>query len=135
MSTSLGIVLADRFELRRQVGMGAMGVVYEAWDAQACTPVAVKVLRLNQGAQRFIREGAILAELDHPAIVHYVAHGTSAQGETFLVMEWLDGQTLEDRLRSSRLTIPDTLALARRVVDGLAVAHRRGVVHRDLKPS
>jgi len=134
---SLGIVLDDRFDLRRRVGMGAMGFVYEAWDRQAGRPVAVKILRTRShaGARRFMQEGAILAELDHPAIVRYVAHGTGSEGEPYLVMEWLEGETLEERLQSGPLGIAEVLTMAARVLDGLAVAHQRGVVHRDLKPS
>jgi serine/threonine protein kinase len=137
MAASLGIVLDERFDVGRQIGMGAMGVVYEAFDRQSRHQVAVKVLRAKRGggARRFEREGAILAELDHPAIVQYVTHGTSPEGQTYLVMEWLEGQTLEERLQSGPLTVAEALTLARRVIDGLAVAHRRGIVHRDLKPS
>src|SRR5689334_1229061 len=119
---TMGIVLDDRFDIRRQVGMGAMGVVYEALDRQTGKPVAVKVLRgdARRSARRFVREATILAELDHPAIVRYVTHGTSPRGETYLVMEWLEGQTLESRLGSGPVSVEDTLALARRVIDGLA---------------
>src|SRR5262245_63952591 len=130
-------VLDARFELEQKVGSGAMGVVYKARDRETNRPVAVKIMSVagHEEALRFMREGAILAELDHPAVVRYVTHGCSPRGETFLVMEWLDGETLEDRLQSGPLGIEETLVLARRVADGLAVAHQRGIVHRDLKPS
>src|SRR5256885_2145852 len=137
MASNLGVILDGRFDLRRQVGLGAMGIVYEALDVETGQRCAVKILRVGSqsGAQRFMREGTILAELDHPAIVRYVTHGTSPHGETYLVMEWLEGETLEDRLEAGALSIAESVQLARRVVEGLAIAHRRGVVHRDLKPS
>jgi eukaryotic-like serine/threonine-protein kinase len=137
MSSSTAAVLDARFDLEQQVGMGAMGVVYKARDRETNEPVAVKIMCVGGHAEalRFIREGATLAELHHAAIVRYVTHGTSSQGETYLAMEWLEGETLENRLHAGPLSIEETLVLARRVTDGLAVAHRRGIVHRDLKPS
>src|SRR2546423_336072 len=94
MASNLGVILDGRFDLRRQVGLGAMGIVYEALDVETGQRCAVKILRVGSqsGAQRFMREGTILAELDHPAIVRYVTHGTSPHGETYLVMEWLAGE-------------------------------------------
>jgi tetratricopeptide (TPR) repeat protein len=126
----------DRFELLRQVGEGSYGVVYEAQDKLAGGVVAVKVLhRADELAEeRFEREVQVLAELQHPAIVRYVAHGTSAKGQRYLVMEWLTGHTLERRLRG-RQPVNEVLALARRVVSGLAFADLRGVTHRDIKPA
>src|SRR4051794_29431903 len=116
MASNLGITLDGRFDLRRQVGLGAMGIVYEALEVETARRVAVKILRVGSasGGQRFMREGTILAELDHPAIVQYVTHGTSPHGETYLVMEWLEGQTLEDRLEKGPLTIAESVQLARR---------------------
>jgi eukaryotic-like serine/threonine-protein kinase len=126
----------DRFELVRQVGEGSYGVVYEARDLHAGGLVAIKLLHRGDGLaeDRFEREVQVLAELQHPAIVRYVAHGTSEQGQRYLAMEWLTGHTLERQLRG-RQRVDEVLALARRVVSGLAFADLRGVAHRDIKPA
>ncbi|MGJ8498453.1 protein kinase domain-containing protein, partial [Glaesserella parasuis] len=85
-------------------------------------------------AERFAREALLLSELTHPAIVQYVAHGV-AEGRHYLVMEWLEGTTLEERLGREPLSLTETLELGKRVAAALAQAHRAGVVHRDLKPA
>ena len=132
-----GDVVADRYVIERQAGAGAMGVVYLAQDRSSGEPVALKVLRLQGEADagRFLREAELLAELDHPGIVRHLAHGRTAAGVLYLVLEWLDGETLSDRLDRQALTVADSVALCLRVAEALRVAHQRGIVHRDLKPS
>ncbi|MFT3921494.1 MAG: protein kinase [Myxococcales bacterium] len=76
----------------------------------------------------------LLAELQHPSIVRYIAHGSAVTGQPYLVMEWLEGQTLAARLRKGWLRLDDLVTLAMRIVDGLASAAQRGVIHRDVKP-
>ncbi|NUQ79616.1 MAG: protein kinase, partial [Polyangiaceae bacterium] len=123
------------FEIERVAGEGGMGVVYRArWDN---LPVAVKILHGAgiEGRARFLREAKLLASLTHPAIVKYVAHGFASSGEPYLVMEWLEGEDLGSRLSRARLTTSETIALGRRIADGLAAAHAQGVVHRDVKPN
>ena len=114
-----------------------MGTVYRAWDAHAGGPVAVKLLHRHgvEDAERFAREAGVLAQLSHPGIVRYVAHGTAPDGECYLVTEWLQGPTLRHRVRQGPLSVPATLALGRQVSDALTEAHQHGVVHRDIKPS
>lgn len=131
------LLLSERFELQRQIGTGGMSTIFCGHDRHTDRPVAIKVLsgRNLPEAERFRHEAQLLADLEHPAIVKYVAHGATPAGEHFLVMEWLDGLTLEDRLVHGPLTVSDSIALVRRVSDGLAAAHRRGIVHRDIKPS
>ena len=127
-----GDLLADRFEIERMAGSGGSGRVYRARDRQSGQIVAVKVLHgaaMEGKAERFAREARVLSELSHPGIVRYVAHGTTADGEPYLAMEWLDGETLRDRLGRRELTAKEAVELGRRVAEALGAMHRRGIVH------
>src|SRR5262249_9775038 len=97
----------------------------------------LKVLHSREAldVERFAREAAILANLFHPGIVRYVAHGTTPSGDPFLAMEWLEGEDLGARLAREPLTTAQRLTLVQRATRALALAHGRGVVHRDIKPS
>lgn len=131
-------VLAGRFRLEELARAGGMGRVFHAFDLQRQVPVAVKLMHEQLDSAevaRFSREAEVLAQLDHPGIVSYVAHGQSEQGEPFLVMEWLDGEDLAQRLRRNSLTAQESCVLVRRVAVALQSAHARNVVHRDLKPA
>ena len=137
-----GSLFANRFEIDRAAGAGGMGTVYRAVDRYSGEPVALKLLSTQAApsaaaaeAQRFIREAELLAELRHPGIVSYVAHGQTPDGQCFLAMEWLDGQDLAQRLARGPLPLLDSLALLQRIAQGLNLAHQRGVLHRDLKPA
>ena len=127
----------ERFEVERVVGSGAMGTVFRARDRMTGETVALKVMRSDgQGnAARFDREAEVLDHLEHPRIVRYVGHGTTALGERFLAMEWLDGENLKARLLRHGLTLTQTLVMGVGVAEGLGAAHKAGVVHRDVKPS
>lgn len=129
-----GFVIADRFEVERLAGTGGMGAVYRAFDREARRPVALKLVPPFE-ALRFEREVQILAELRHPAIVGYVAHGRTTGGALYLAMEWLEGEDLAEHLAKGALPTVETLTLARRVTEALIATHARGVVHRDIKPS
>src|SRR5262249_29216553 len=108
-----GAVLGGRFELKPWAGEGGLGTVFEARDLASGELVAVKVLhRLHDTrAGRFEREAALLAELRHPGIVRYAAHGLAPSGVPFLAMEWLSGEDLGRRLRRAPLTLEETLTL------------------------
>lgn len=132
-----GQVVAERFEIEGFAGSGGMGSVYRALDRFTGHPVALKVLRARGGleVERFAREAQVLAELSHPAIVRFVAHGRTLDDEPYLALEWIDGENLADRLARAGLTVAESLILGARVAEALGAAHRRGVVHRDVKPS
>jgi tetratricopeptide (TPR) repeat protein len=114
-----------------------MGTVFLALDRLQGGAVALKVLRGGSALdiERFEREGAILASLCHPGIVRYIDHGSTAAGECYLAMEWLEGEDLASRLARRGLSVADSLSLGRRAADALAFAHAHGLVHRDIKPS
>jgi serine/threonine-protein kinase len=117
--------LADRYELVAEVARGAMGDVFEALDRVEGSKVAVKVLRAEYLAdesmrRRFRREGAVLKALDHPAVVR---------------TEYVDGETLAERLSKGALSIGEADALVDALCDGLGAVHRHGVLHGDLKPA
>ena len=126
------------FELVREAGAGGMGKVYEAIERATSRRVAIKVITGLAGPSelaRFAAEIDVIERLDHPAIVDYVAHGETVDGEPYLAMEWLIGESLAQRLERERLSIADAAILGERIADALDHAHAAGVVHRDLKPS
>jgi tetratricopeptide (TPR) repeat protein len=131
----VGRTVAGRFYLEHLAGAGGMGAVYRARDITDGAIVAVKILtgRELREAERFDLEAAILADLTHPAIVRYIAHGVEG-GDHFIAMEWLDGEDLATRLDREPLAVADAVAMARRASEALAHAHKRGIVHRDIKP-
>ena len=131
-----GVVVANRFRIERIAGVGGMGTVFQATDLVAGGSVALKILTGigEHDAARFVREAVVLAELVHPGIVRYLAHGLTTDHEHYLAMEWLEGETLHDRLGRGRLSVAEALVLGRALAEALAVAHARGVVHRDIKP-
>ncbi len=130
-----GEIVADRFEIEARLGVGGTGAVYRALDRASGAAVAIKVLHWGSLARgRLAREAEVLADLSHPGIVRYVAHGTTARGAPFLAMELVLGETLAERLAGRRLAMDRALVLARRVAEALAFAHERGVIHRDIKP-
>src|SRR5262245_23687490 len=100
-----------RFEIDRLAGRGGMGAVYRARDTRSGEAVALKLLEAREprSAERFTREAALLARLDHPGIVRYLSHGEAEAGQLYLAMEWLDGEDLERRLARGALSIEEAL--------------------------
>jgi len=127
----------ERFQVEALVASGGMGVVFRGRDLLDGQAVALKVLRRqgHNATERLLREAEALAALSHPAVVRYVGHGMTLQGEPYLAMEWLDGETLADRLARGAIGSVAAARLGSRVLLALAVAHAHGVVHRDIKPS
>jgi serine/threonine-protein kinase len=127
------------YEILGLIGAGGMGEVYRARDTRLDRTVAVKVLPGDLAAnherrQRFEREARTISALNHPHIctLHDVGE---ADGQSFLVMEHLTGETLAERLKKGPLPLEQALTVAAEIADALAAAHRQGVVHRDLKPA
>jgi Tol biopolymer transport system component len=126
------------YEIQGPLGAGGMGEVYRAVDTRLDRPVAVKILPHHlsgddQFRQRFDREAKVISNLSHPNICALFDVG-SQDGVDFMVMEYLEGDTLADRLAGGRLSFDETLRLGIQIADALLAAHRAGVVHRDLKP-
>ncbi len=131
------------FEVVREIGKGSMGIVYEARRKQDDATIALKVLppslTLSERAlARFLREGRLMARVEHPDIVRYLGNGSGAAAGVRLfwfAMEYVDGASMQERLRIGPLPVRAACAIAARVGRALQFAHERGVVHRDLKPS
>jgi serine/threonine protein kinase/Tol biopolymer transport system component len=127
------------YEILSAIGAGGMGEVYKARDTRLNRTVAIKVLpsHFSDNAEmksRFDREAQTIAGLNHPhiCVLHDVGH---QDGTDYLVMEYLEGQTLAQRLEKGALPLDEALKIAIEIADALDKAHRQGVVHRDLKPS
>ena len=137
MTPGIGTRLGP-FEVLRELGRGGMGVVYLARDTRLDRQVAIKVLpdHLSNDKDRlarFQREAKVLASLNHPNIG--AIHGLEeVNGQQYLVLEFIEGETLDGRLSRGPLSIDDALEIAVQVADALESAHEKGVIHRDLKP-
>jgi tetratricopeptide (TPR) repeat protein len=130
---SVGETVAGRFEVAALADWGGMGAVYRAADRETGRDVALKLLLDLASEDRFSREARLLADLKHPGIVRYVAHGRTDRGGAYLAMEWLDGKDLRAHL-AGPLPIRDAFTVVRGAAEALAVAHARGVIHRDVNP-
>lgn len=132
-----------KYILQGELGKGAMGVVYKGLDPYIERPVAVKTIRFDllsdraeqeQAQVRFMREARSAGNLSHPNIVTIYEVGED-KGLTYIAMEYVDGQSLEDILMSGKkLALAEIVNLVARVADALDYAHRKGVIHRDIKP-
>jgi CheY-like chemotaxis protein len=127
-----------RFTIIGRLGQGGMGVVYRAVDDHLQRSVALKLLPREaesdpQRRRRFLRETRSAAAVTHPNIATVYEVG-EADGRIYLAMEMIDGETLRARLRRNPLAVEDTLRIARQLLDALAHAHEKGIVHCDLKP-
>jgi len=138
MSLTSGTKLGP-YEIQSPLGAGGMGAVYRAKDTRLDREVAIKVLLANLSSdaslkQRLEREAKAISKLSHPHIcaLHDIGH---QDGIDFLVMEYLEGETLEQRLTKGPLPPDQTLRYAAQIADALAKAHKLGITHRDLKPA
>jgi serine/threonine-protein kinase len=127
------------YQVSSQLGKGGMGEVYQAKDLKLSRDVAIKVLpeefaKDTDRVARFQREAKLLASLNHPNIA--TIHGLEeAGGARFLVMELVEGETLEDQIKKGPIPVEESLKLALQIAEALEAAHEKGVIHRDLKPA
>ncbi|HEY7503280.1 MAG TPA: protein kinase [Gemmatimonadales bacterium] len=134
----LAQALRDRYRLERALGQGGMGAVYLAEDLKHHRRVAIKVLRpelaAGLGTDRFLREIEVAARLQHPAILPLHDSGET-EGWVFYIMPYVEGESLRDRLaRQGELPVEEAVRILSELLDALAYAHGKGVVHRDIKP-
>jgi len=136
----VGIVLAGRYEVLRRIGEGGMGAVYEAKHALIGKRVAVKVLLEKFHAKsdfvaRLLQEARLASAIGHENIVDVTDFGMTDDGRSFVVMEFLDGESLAElERREAPLPIERSLRIARQVASALGAAHAKGIFHRDVKP-
>ncbi len=128
-----------RYRIDARLGRGGMGVVLRGYDPRLDRPVAIKVLPAHAGADpaatgRLAAEARAASTLDHPNVgtVHEI--GETDDGRLFIVMSLYEGGTLRDRIAGGPLSVEEVVALGVQLTDGLAAAHRAGIVHRDIKP-
>ncbi|HEX8790842.1 MAG TPA: serine/threonine-protein kinase [Polyangiaceae bacterium] len=140
MPLAIGQILDDKYRIVRVIGVGGMGTVYEGEHSLIRRRVAIKVLapdssRTPDVLQRFERESQAAGQIGSDHILEVLDIGTTEDGQRYLVMEYLDGETLSARIeRIGRLPAGHIALLARQILVGLMAAHDAGIVHRDLKP-
>jgi serine/threonine protein kinase/Tol biopolymer transport system component len=130
----------SHYRILDRLGGGGMGVVYRAVDLKLDRPVALKFLAGQRGAseeskQRFIREARAASALDHPAICTIYEIDETGDGALFIAMALCEGETLRDRIERGPLPLAEAVGIAEQMASGLARAHERGIVHRDVKPA
>ncbi len=132
-----GTLLSGRYKILQELGRGGMGVVYKAEDTKLRRTVALKFLppeltHIPEVKARFMREAQAAAALDHPNICT-VYEFDEAEQTTFISMAYIEGQSLKDKLEAGPLDLEEALNIATQVAEGLQEAHKKGIVHRDIK--
>src|SRR5262245_45200341 len=137
MALTIGTQLGSH-EITALLGKGGMGEVYRARDLKLKREVAIKILpdeflREIDRVSRFQREAEVLASLNHPniAAIHNLEE---SNGSRYLVLELVEGETLQQRLNRGAIPVGEALRIAKQIAEALEAAHERGVIHRDLKP-
>jgi len=140
----VGLALAPgsrigRFRIEQELGRGGMGVVYLAHDTKLDRPVAIKsippeLLGKSTAKTRFWREAKLLASLNHPniAVIHEIIE--QEESASYLVLEYVPGQTLTERIARQPLKLQEVLLISRQIAEAVSTAHDKGIIHRDLKP-
>lgn len=127
----------SHYRIVRTLGIGGMGTVYLAFDQQLNRDVAIKVLKRQtdpRARSRLLREARAAAALDHPSICAVHEVGTDPIAGDFIVMQFIEGETLDERLQHGPLRPREALVIGRQLAEALSAAHAHGIVHRDLKP-
>ncbi|MGH7281085.1 MAG: serine/threonine-protein kinase, partial [Polyangiaceae bacterium] len=135
----IGTTLSGRYKIEKLLGEGGMGAVYQAEHTHMRKRLAVKVLhpemsRLPEVVARFEREAMAAAHIDHPNVAAATDFGKLEDGSFFLVLEFVEGQSLRDVMNVGRLDLGRALRILRQIAAALGQAHQLGIVHRDLKP-
>ena len=128
----VGQTIDGRFHVEREVTSGGAGRIFRARDLHEDVPIALKVISRgdDESAGRFVREAVLLAQVDHPGVVRYVAHGRVEDGSPYLAMEWLEGEDLAHRLaRAQGLPVVDVLVLGRHRQHGVGRQQSIGGIH------
>ena len=139
VAVDVGSVIADTYTIEALLGRGGMGAVFLASHKRlAGKQVAIKILHTEiadtEVIARFKREAEIAAKLNHPNIVGVIDYNVSPDGMPYLVLDYLEGETLADRIARGPLALDHAMSIVRQVGSALAAAHGAGIVHRDLKP-
>ncbi len=140
MALTTGDIIDEKYRIVRLIGEGGMGAVYEGENLRIHRTVAIKVLHAGvaenaDAVQRFEREAQAAGRIGSEHIVEVLDLGNLANGDRYMVMEFLDGESLSDRIQGhGRLTPAQLYPIARQMLEGLAAAHGAGIIHRDLKP-
>ena len=136
----IGQTISDKYRIDRKLGEGGMGAVYEAEHTLIGRKVAIKLLRPEVAEEesiltRFQREARAATAIGHDHIVEVMDMGSLDDGSTFMILEYLQGQDLDELLKSERLTVGRLVHILDQTCDALAAAHAKGIIHRDLKPA
>jgi serine/threonine-protein kinase len=136
---SKGTTIAGKYQILQKLGEGGMGTVFKAKDSRLDRTVALKFLSSDlikdkEAKKRFIQEAKAAAALEHPNICT-VYEVDRADGQTFIAMSYIEGQSLKDKLKEGPLDVDEAKDIALQVAGGLKEAHEKGIVHRDIKPA
>ncbi len=130
--------IVGTYKIVRRLGRGGMGEVYLAWEEELQRNVAIKILTPEaigdkETVERFKGEGRALARLKHPNVISLYQFGEKGKSP-YIVMEYIEGTTLDMMIRRHPLGVPEIIQIAKQILSGLAVAHEAGIIHRDVKP-
>ncbi len=135
-----GVVLAGRFKIEETIGAGGVSTVYRGKDLSIGRMVAIKMLHQQpltdeKEVQRFLLEAKTASAISHPNVITIFDFGVTPQGQPYMVMDYIDGISLDELIKTSELTLQRIIGIFIQVCDAMIAAHKKGIIHRDLKPS